>query len=186
MDTKALEDRDVVSRLRTMRFGYTSGMYPPAEEVAAEDLPRWHLHRAAALGHTALQLHAVPEQKDKRFALRDEAAELGITLEGTVHSLFVPEGIDPSADNEELQKQLQWACEAGMTVVRSGYGRLTLETTRFAAERNLNAQLEHIASCLRAAGPLAEDVGLPIAVENHCDFTGRELAEVLRSVGSEH
>src|SRR5690625_5685242 len=118
MDTKALEDRDVVSRLRTMRFGYTSGMYPPAEEVAAEDLPRWHLHRAAALGHTALQLHAVPEQKDKRFALRDEAAELGITLEGTVHSLFVPEGIDPSADNERSEEHTSELQSRGHLVCR--------------------------------------------------------------------
>lgn len=186
MATTALQDREVASRLRTMRFGYTSGMYPPPEEVAAEDLPRWHLRRAAALGHTALQLRQLPGTKDDRVALRDEAAELGVALEGAAHAMFVPLGVEPTTDNEELRRQLQWAAEAGLTVVRSGYGRLTLETTRFAAERNLGAQLEHVARCLRVAGTLAEDAGVPVAAENHCDFTGRELAEVLRSVGSDH
>ena len=72
-----------------------------------------------------------------------------------------------------------------MTVLRSGYGRLTLETTRFAAERNADQQLAHMVSCLREAAKVAEEFEMPLAVENHCDFTGKEVAAVLREVNSE-
>src|SRR3712207_7229304 len=47
------------------------------------------------------------------------------------------------------------------TLFRSGYGRLTLETSKFARERNLQRQLDHVAACLRRAGRIAEEVGIP-------------------------
>jgi sugar phosphate isomerase/epimerase len=178
-------DLTIAARLRTMKFGYTSGMYPVPAGISEDDQPLWHLRRAAELGCSMLQLTSLPENPQVREAFRAEAADRGLTLEGNALAIFVPLGTTPGSNADALREQLTWARECGMSVVRAGYGQLTLETTRFAPERNTDAQLEHVAACLTAAAPVAEEVGLPIAIENHCDFTGQEVAQVLRAVGSE-
>ncbi len=73
-----------------------------------------------------------------------------------------------------------------MTVVRAGYGRLDLETSRYARGTDaVKIQLEHIGACLGEAAKVAAEVGIYVAVENHCDFTGRELAGVLAETCTE-
>src|SRR5690606_19702246 len=44
----------------------------------------------------------------------------------------------------------------------------------------------HMVDCLKEAAKVAEDMGFPLAVENHCDITGRELADILAEVGSDY
>lgn len=176
---------DLASRIGSMRFGFTGAMYPVPPKVPEGQRAEWQLTRAAELGCTTLQISGLPSDPGARNALGQRAADLDIELEGSARSIFVPLGEDPAARRDDLRDQLVAAQEVGMTTVRSGYGRLTLETTRFARERNTDEQLAHMVRCLKDAASIAEDVGLPVAVENHCDFTGREVAGVLGEVGSE-
>jgi 3-oxoisoapionate decarboxylase len=178
-------EKDIDARIRTMKVGFTGGMYPVPKDVPQDEAAEYQLRRSAELGCTVLQPLRLPSSREARLALRDHAQELGIELEGNARAIFVPLGTTPGSSADELRQQLVEAQEAGETVVRAGYGQLTLPTTRFARERNLDQQLSHVADCLRAASKVAEDVGMPIAIENHCDFTGREVAQVLRDVGSE-
>lgn len=174
--------------IATMRVGYTGSMYGVPEEVAVDARAEWQLRHASALGCTALQIPPwhVPADPGSRQAVRELAAELGIELEGNVPSLFSPLGTSPKENRTKLKTELEVAEQVGMTVVRSGYGRLNVETSRYAKGKNgAKALLEHIESCLRAAAPIAADVGLSVAIENHCDFTGREVAQVLAQVSSE-
>jgi sugar phosphate isomerase/epimerase len=174
---------DVRSRIRSMRVGFTGGMYPVPPTVPTEGRAGWQLERSAELGCTALQIHDLPTDAGVRRELAQRADTLGIELEGSA-PLFVPLGAAPGSNRAELEQALVAARETGMTVVRSGYGRLTLETTRYAWERNSAEQLRHVTACLREAARVAEEVGVYVAAENHCDFTGRELAQVLADVGS--
>ncbi|MDQ4137639.1 MAG: sugar phosphate isomerase/epimerase [Actinomycetota bacterium] len=185
VDAAATLDTSLEERIRSMRTGFQGLFYPAPADLDDEQKAHWLLTRSAELGATALQLFALPADRDARLRLAERARELDIELEGYAPAMFVPLGEDPETTTEELRAQLIAAREAGMTVVRSGYGRLTLETSKFARERNLQQQLDHVAACLRRAGRVAEEVGIPVAVENHCDFTGRELAGVLAEVGSE-
>ena len=173
--------------VRTMRVGYTGAMYAIPSRVPAEGRAEWQLRRAAQIGCTALQIPGrdLPKDAGARRALRALAEESKIELEGNA-PLFVPLGSDPAAHRDELRAELEVAKQVGMTVVRSGYGRLTLETSRYARGADAaRAQLEHMTACLRVAAKVAAEVGLPVAVENHCDFTGREVAQVLADVDSE-
>ena len=68
--------------------------------------------------------------------------------------------------------------------MRTGYGRLTIETSRFNRQVPVAEQLARLTAHLRKAAAIATDEGVVIAVENHCDFSGRELAGVLAAVES--
>lgn len=172
----------------TMRVGYTGAMYAVPEEVAAEGRAEWQLRHASTLGCTALQIpfRDLSSDPGSRRALGELARELDVELEGNAPSLFSPLGMSPSENRSQLKTELVMTKQAGMTVVRSGYGRLNLETSRYAKGKEAaKTQLKHITSCLKEAVPVAADVGMYVAIENHCDFTGREVAQVLADVSSE-
>jgi sugar phosphate isomerase/epimerase len=160
-------------------------MYPVPAEVPEEQWPDWQLSRAAELGCTALQIRETPMDPRIQQDLRRRAESLDIELEGSARGIFVPLGETPGSNTADLRDQVAAGKAVGMTVLRSGYGRLTLATTRYAAERNADQQLSHMVACLREAAKVAEEYEMPLAVENHCDFTGRELAAVLSEVDSE-
>jgi len=44
--------------------------------------------------------------------------------------------------------------------------------------------MAYMVANLKEAARIVEDHGVLLAIENHCDFTGRELAEVFAAVGS--
>jgi sugar phosphate isomerase/epimerase len=69
-------------------------------------------------------------------------------------------------------------------VIHCGYGRLEIPSSRFNRAVPLAAHLEQLAASLREAAKLAEDRGMIIGVENHCDFRGWELASVFDAVAS--
>jgi sugar phosphate isomerase/epimerase len=175
----------MVDVIHSMRYGFTGGMYPPPDDVPFDERAAWQLQRSIELGATCLQITDMPESAGARQDLKGKAAEANIEVEGLVRALFVPLGTDPATRLDELEKQLARSKEAGLTVVRHGWGRLNLETTFYSPARDTARQLEHIANCLSTAAPLAEAAGVPIAVENHGDFPAEDLVAMLRSVGSD-
>jgi 3-oxoisoapionate decarboxylase len=109
---------------------------------------------------------------------------LDIELEGSTRSIFTPIGSTPGDQAAELRRDIDTARAVGMTVMRSGYGRLTIETSRFDLGTKPSEHRRHMVACLAAAAKVAEDAEFPLAVENHCDLHGRELAEILAEVDS--
>jgi sugar phosphate isomerase/epimerase len=57
---------------------------------------------------------------------------------------------------------------------------------RWLKEPPLDEQLGQLAAALGRLAPVAEAGGVYLAIENHADYRGHELAEVLRRVGSKH
>ena len=55
---------------------------------------------------------------------------------------------------------------------------------RWLKEPPLDEQLDRLAAALRRLAPVAEQGGVFLAIENHADYRGHELAGVLRRVGS--
>lgn len=55
---------------------------------------------------------------------------------------------------------------------------------RWLADPPLTEQLDRLAAALRRLAPVAEDNGVKLAVENHADYRGHELASVLARVDS--
>jgi sugar phosphate isomerase/epimerase len=57
---------------------------------------------------------------------------------------------------------------------------------RWLKEPPLDEQLDRLAAALRRLAPVAEAGGVRLAIENHADYRGHELASVLERVGSTH
>lgn len=55
---------------------------------------------------------------------------------------------------------------------------------RWLREPPLDVQLERLAAALRRLAPVAEAGGVKLAIENHADYRGYELVQVLREVNS--
>jgi 3-oxoisoapionate decarboxylase len=167
----------------TMRVGMAGGMYPIPEDVREEARPLWLLRLSAELGCTALQIR-MPTSAEGVDALRSEADSLDIELESSSRGVFSPLGTPPEETAVELRGDLERARALGMPVIRSGYGRLTIETSRYDKGAGPKAHITHMTACLRQAARIAEEVGVKVAIENHCDLTGRELAAILVDVDS--
>lgn len=175
---------DKQNPVRTMRAGVAGGMYPVPESVATEDKAEWLLRRSAELGFGALQIREVPDDPGRRRELKELAASFDIELEGSSRHIFAPLGSEPGAQAADLRRDIETAQSVGMTLMRSGYGRLTIETSRFDLTRPAAEHRRHMVACLTEAAKVAEDTGFALAVENHCDITGRALAEILAEVDS--
>lgn len=114
--------------------------------------------------------------------LRAMASERGVEIEPIVRSPFdlLSGGAEARA---ATLASIQAAKHLGGPVMRSGYGRNTVATSRY-SDVPLREHLAEITANLRLAVELAESAGVVLAIENHCDFTGRELAQVIEEVGS--
>jgi len=173
-----------LSAIASMRVGVAGGMYPVPESVPADGRAEWLVRRSAELGCRALQIRDLPARDEELKALRGLAESHEIELETSVRSVFVPLG-RPVTDEQagDLRRELGAARALGMPVVRTGYGRLTLETSRYAPETDVSAHLRHLGTCLRSAAKVAG--ALPRA--RTADAPGEhlwqaELAGTLRAI----
>jgi sugar phosphate isomerase/epimerase len=95
------------------------------------------------------------------------------------HGLFLELG-SAGADFERLSRRLVLGARVGARAIR----------TLLAGERNSmsDAQRAEFArdaiEKLKRLAEVAEGVGVPLAIENHRDFTSTELAEIVNEVGS--
>lgn len=144
----------------------------------------WQIQKVTDLGGQITGVGAWQLDDDTLKHVRDSADEKGVELESYVGGVFSLIGPEAEASLSQLKRGLDAALMLGGPIVRCGYGRLQIASSRFNKEISLEAHLDQIAANLREAAKVAEDRGVIIAVENHCDFTGRELAGVIQTIDS--
>lgn len=172
-----------------MKVGFIGFIYPIPEEVTEPlDKIMWQVRRAAELGCTVFQPSMqIPDDDRSIGALGELIREKGIELEiGAPRDIFELTSDHAGAAREAVKRRIEMAGRLGVKILRNGYGRLTAATSRFSREVPGKEQLASLVGNLREAGKLFEDNGVYYALENHCDFTGRELAEVFEAVNSRH
>ncbi|WP_284639416.1 sugar phosphate isomerase/epimerase family protein [Paenibacillus silviterrae] len=183
LDTKETADqlqmeRNVSAKIRSMKIGVQGSFYPAPEEMPKEDITEWQMRRLAAMGCTVHQIGFghLPDDRGKLLEIKALADSLGMELELTTAGAF---GVSGSyADAEEKSRFLNAIDAAALLqvpVVRTGYGRLNVKTSRFNKSMSVHEHLDSLVPSLREAGRIAADAGIALAVENHCDFTGREM-----------
>jgi sugar phosphate isomerase/epimerase len=85
----------------------------------------------------------------------------------------------------ELRRRCRIVKELGMDMLRTGYGGLKIESSRFVKPREAAvAQKERYVAAMRTCAEILEDEGVYLAVENHIDFTGKEQAEMFEAIDS--
>jgi len=168
---------------KTFRIGFCP-FYPVPAGTDQEHSTEYFIERSAELGCTATQVWHVPMDPDARKRLRDLAAAKNVELEVYAMGVFELAGPDAAAGRQKLLASIALAKELGATLIRTGYGRLSLETSRFNRNRPLAEHLGSLVANLKEAARIVGDAGIPLAIENHCDFTGRQMAQVFAEVGS--
>lgn len=129
------------------------------------------LDRAAALKLQCFQaspaFHLPDGGKAQRQLLRAKAEKLGITLFAAGYG---------DASIPAIEKALAGAQEMGAKVLRYACGPMFCWKDP--------VPLPQFAKVMAKAAKLAEAAGIPIAIENHQDYTSEELAGVLKKLNS--
>lgn len=110
--------------------------------------------------------------------VRDLQQQHGIGVSLNWGDQFVANGPDQPVDHfaafvEQLCQPLHIRIVGTVSPVHAG---------RWVADPPLAVQLERMAAALRRLAPVAEAGGVRIAVENHADYRGHELASMLEQV----
>ncbi|WP_256223877.1 sugar phosphate isomerase/epimerase [Paenibacillus sp. 1_12] len=182
-----LSDTTISSTVRSMKIGMQGGFYPVPKDVGEDHTAEWLLHRSAELGCTVLQARHLPQDRALLEALGKLSESLGIELETSVPGVFQLAGV--GADHEaktQFMKAIENAKLMNMPVVRTGYGRLKITSSRYNRSLSIHDHIESLLPSLKEAAAIAKDADILLAVENHCDFTGREMAHLFDKVDSPH
>jgi sugar phosphate isomerase/epimerase len=152
-----------------MGIAWTSYMTVAKPQAALEFLVRCH-----DLGAAGIQ---APLHGDLR-QFRARAEQLGMYLEGMVP---LPKNGDTSA----FEKSIQDAKDAGALCVRAGAlsGR---RYESFASLQDWRKFERDSRQSIAAALPILEKYKMPLALENHKDWTADQLAELMTSHSSEY
>lgn len=173
---------DAVSR--GWRLGAV-GIGAPAGSSPAEAL-EFVIEDTAQLGVDIVASGGVPSIEPSRGReLRALAAERGLEIEPWVRQPFDLAGPNAAEARSEMLASIRASKELGGPVLRTGWGNQRLDRTRFVSAP-ISEQLQFLISNLKLAAELAEAEGVTLAIENHTDYRGSELVQVMEAVGSDH
>ena len=179
---------DLASIKKTMRIGMQGGFYPVPAGVEGDDRVEYMIKKSHELGCKCLQLSfQMPTDEGKLRYFGDMGKELDIE-----YDVRMPFNLwQISEKYDEVKKSIEDQVKVmellgGVKIMRGGFGRLRIETSRFNKDISIPDHLGIIEKNLKLAAKIMEDNGVFLAIENHCDFKGVELATVFEAVGSKH
>ena len=183
-----------MSNMKSWRLGFVGFIYTPPKSITdpIEGL-KWHMSKTHELGGGATQYSPPYKWTDKvlndikeHMAKTDMELELGAPIFGGMQMKGSLTGDNKDEIRATLDSQIKAAKFLGIKILRGAYGKLKLEYSRFNKNYPLKEHKKFLIKNLKAAGKIFEDNGLYFAIENHCDFTGKEFAEIFDAVGSKH
>ncbi|MDR2079923.1 MAG: sugar phosphate isomerase/epimerase [Treponema sp.] len=172
---------------QSMKTGFMQFAYMPPDKMKPLDLITWQAKELMAMGGNVLcGGFSLPEED----AGKEEIREL-FTKNNLEFELYASGWQDFKTDKEKAKEAVLASIRRSKyfdnIILRSAYnGGLRYELSRFNRERPVKEQMQFVISCLKDAAGIFEAEGVYLAIENHCDFTGRELAEILSAVNSKH
>ncbi len=171
---------------KTMKIGIMGSNYVPPVEMSQPERGRWLIRKSAELGCDCLHYSVdFPETDEEIAAIRALLDETGVELElRAVRGVFELNGPDAAAARRSILDRIATMKRLGSRIMRCGYGSLRIEKSRFAPDGR--EQLRAIESSLKEAARIMEDQDVYLAVENHCDFLGADLARMFENVDSPH
>ena len=149
------------------------------------DIVKWQIDKSEELGCTVFQPgFPCPEDDDSLKYLRDYAGSRILSWNSGLRTKYsaLPAPMQQAA--AAIKEGIRKGKLIGANILRTGYGRFHIDTTRFSKNIPVKQHLETLANNLKEAAKIFEDEGVYCAIENHCDFTGKEWAEVFAAVGS--
>jgi sugar phosphate isomerase/epimerase len=168
---------------KTMRIG-CNPFYPIPAEIDEDHKAEWFINRMADMGCRSAQTMGI--RNDPALLARVSALcrERDVEMDCFAPGVFGLVGPDAAASRAALLEGIAVAKAAGTRIIRTGYGHLNAATSRFSSVLPLAEHLKLLIDNLKEAARIVEDQGMLLAIENHCDFTGRQHAQVFEAVGS--
>jgi sugar phosphate isomerase/epimerase len=155
--------------------------HPVPESVPEAERFDWLIDRCADLGVDVAHGTLASRDRDDLARLRDHAASRGVELETTAMTDYVTEGVAAREARQVVLDMIEDARQLGLPILRTiANNRLHSRFT----DPPLVRQLELYAANLRELAGPARDAGVTLAIENHCDYRGSEIAELIERVDS--
>jgi sugar phosphate isomerase/epimerase len=115
--------------------------------------------------------------------LRAQADAQSVEIEPYIRSPF--DVLDNPAARGEIVDSMRAARVLGGPYVRTAYGYLWRDKSRFSRREPVAEHMRRLVCVLREVARIAEGEGVQLAIENHVDFTGPEWARMIADVDSE-
>ncbi|MBN1402098.1 MAG: sugar phosphate isomerase/epimerase [Anaerolineae bacterium] len=170
---------------KTMRIG-CNPFYPIPREIDEDHQAEWFINRMADMGCRSAQTRGIKNDPALLDRVRALCRERDVELDCYAGGVFGLVGPNAAESRAALLESIAIAKRAGTNIIRTGYGHLNVATSRFSTEIPLAKHLQILIDNLKEAAKIVEDQGMYLAIENHCDFTGRQHAQVFEAVGSKH
>lgn len=170
---------------KTMKLGFIGFICTPPKTVTdPEAIIAWQVNKAAELDCQVF--HCNPGFSDQAGMERTKALidAKGIELELGAAGTFGLVGPDAAASRKLFEKSIEQAKFYGSKIIRCGYGRLNVATTRWNRNFPIKEHMQLLVDNLKEAAKILEGTDLLLAIENHCDFKGKEFVEIFDAVGS--
>jgi 3-oxoisoapionate decarboxylase len=163
--------------LTTYGFPHRAGLLATQDgtKYSAPMTTREILQAARDFDLAGVDMPLPPESEMSTAELRDLLAEYNLRL---VSEYMTLTDVEPAA----MRAYLKRSAEAGAKVVRALISRI-LCGKRYELEGGWEARLDAVAACLKEYLPVAHDLGLCIALENHQDATTDDLLGLAERVG---
>jgi len=167
------------------KLGFVGFMYPAPDGRAGPERLEWQIGRAVEIGCGVVHCSDGIDKAADQQRLGDLARARSVELEtGCSRGVFELDGTDTKSARRLIDEALVAAKRFGARIVRGGYGELEIRSSRFSRDVSQPDHLKKMARSLKEASRIVTDAGLLLGIENHCDFTGQQLAEILGAVGS--
>jgi sugar phosphate isomerase/epimerase len=172
----------------TMKLGFVGFVYPPPPSITdMVERIKWQTSRVHEMGGAVFHQGGMPLLPDDQKKLDDLKAHIdgiGVELELGCPYIFALTGDDGAETRAALAKQIKKAQFLGINIMRAGYGKMNVATSRYNRNYPLNEHIDFVVKNLKEAGKIFEDAGIHFALENHCDFLGREFVDIFTRVNS--
>lgn len=165
-----------------MKLGTVTTLLPAPQGVRPL---LWQIDKAAELGLPALGTWLRPEAAKDTTLLNDVAARArarNVELLMGVGGNFTLSGAELDAEIERVATAVAAIARAtGIRVCGTGCGPMSL--TRWSADPPLADRLERLPQNLGRLADAVAGARVTVAVENHCDYRGHEIAGIVERAG---
>jgi sugar phosphate isomerase/epimerase len=174
------------------RLGFVGFIYTPPKEITDRlESMKWHMTKTRELGGGAAQF-GMPMDWDQKTidAIKEHMAKTDVELELGAPLFTMSGGSLLNEGKREVRAvidaQIKAAHALGVKILRGAYGRLVAEYSRFNKAVPVKDHMKKVIDMLKEVAKIFEGEGVYFAIENHCDFTGKEFAEIFSTVNSKH
>ena len=146
----------------SMRIGFLAPSYPVPAVIQESGRIDWLIDKAHELGCSCLDRPRINDTPEERRRVRSLLEREGIEIECSARGVFdlaSPES--KRRGRSELEASITTASELGAGIIRTGYGKLTVATSRYSREIPIAEHLAFFTRCLVEAAEIMEGTGVP-------------------------